>query len=158
MSEKRNMNGLEKDDILQKEYLRENPYTLPDNYFASVEDAVHKRIHKEETGSNPVLAFFKTSIALACLFGIVFGFGYGAMYLTGTIDQEEETVTYASLEGDSSIDELITKIMGNSPIIETAEEIEAYPNMPDTLSIDKEQIEQYLIDSNISISTLASLE
>jgi hypothetical protein len=80
------------------------------------------------------------------------------MYLTGTLDQEEETVTYASLEGDSSIDELITKIMGNSPIIETAEEIEEYPNMPDTLSINKEQIEQYLIDSNISISTLASLE
>ncbi len=158
MSEKRNMNGLEKDDILHKEYLRENPYTLPDNYFASVEDAVHRRIHKEERGFNPLLAFFKTSIALASLFGIIFGFGYGAMYLTGTLGQEEETATYASVEGDSSIEELMTKIMGNSPIIETAEEIEAYPNMPDTLSIDKEQIEQYLIDSNISISTLASLE
>ena len=62
MSEKRNMNGLEKDDILQKEYLRENPYTLPDNYFASVEDAVHKRIHKEESGFNPLLAFLGQSL------------------------------------------------------------------------------------------------
>ena len=80
------LDGKEK-DILQRESLKENPFVVPQGYFSSVEDAVHQKIHTEEK-VNPLVSFFKTGIALASVFGIVFGLGYGAMYLT------DRTITY----------------------------------------------------------------
>ena len=152
------LDGKEK-DILQRESLKENPFVVPQGYFSSVEDAVHQKIHTEEK-VNPLISFFKTGIALASVFGIVFGLGYGAMYLTDTLDASKsasEIPAYASNE-EAGIDELIISAIGNYPIMDTEEEIENSPNMSDTLTINKEVIEQYLIDSDLSISALAALE
>ena len=152
------LDGKEK-DILQRESLKENPFVVPQGYFSSVEDAVHQKIHIEEK-VNPLVSFFKTGIALASVFGIVFGLGYGAMFLTDTLDANKtasEIPAYAS-NADANIDEFIISAIGNYPIMETEEEIENSPNMSDTLSINKEIIEQYLIDSDLSISALAALE
>ena len=125
------LDGKEK-DILQRDYLKENPFSVPQGYFAAVEDAVHQKIHKEEK-VNPLASFFKTTVALASVFGIVFGLGYGAMYLTDTLDTTStEIPAYASNEAESE-DEFI-------------------------ISATEEEIEQYLIDSNLSISALAALE
>ena len=144
-------------DILQSANLKENPFVVPQGYFASVEDAVHQKIHKEEK-VNPLVSFFKTGIALASVFGIVFGLGYGAMYLTDTLDTTKSSIpAYASTD-EANIDEFIISAIGNYPIMETEEEIENSPNMSDTLNINKEMIEQYLIDSDLSISALAALE
>lgn len=144
-------------DILQSANLKENPFVVPQGYFASVEDAVHQKIHKEEK-VNPLVSFFKTGIALASVFGIVFGLGYGAMYLTDTLDTTESPIPAVASNEEANIDELIISAIGNSPIMETEEEIENSPDMSDTLSINKEMIEQYLIDSDLSISALAALE
>jgi methyltransferase-like protein len=121
-------------DILQNANLKENPFSVPQGYFSSVEEAVHQKIHKEEK-VNPLVSFFKTSIALASVFGIVFGLGYGAMYLTDTLDSNtsaNQAPVYASNEEENT-DEF-------------------------TISASEEEIEQYLIDSDLSISALAALE
>ena len=144
-------------DILQSANLKENPFVVPQGYFASVEDAVHQKIHKEEK-VNPLVSFFKTGIALASVFGIVFGLGYGAMYLTDTLDTTESPIPAVASNVEANIDELIISAIGNYPIMETEEEIENSPDMSDTLNINKEMIEQYLIDSDLSISALAALE
>ena len=144
-------------DILQSSNLKENPFVVPQGYFASVEDAVNQKIHKEEK-VNPLVSFFKTGIALASVFGIVFGLGYGAMYLTDTLDTTESPIPAVASNEEANIDELIISAIGNYPIMETEEEIENSPDMSDTLSINKEMIEQYLIDSDLSISALAALE
>lgn len=125
------LDGKEK-DILQRDYLKENPFSVPQGYFTAVEDAVHQKIHKEEK-VNPLVSFFKTTVALASVFGIVFGLRYGAMYLTDTLDTTStEIPAYASNEAESE-DEFI-------------------------ISATEEEIEQYLIDSDLSISALAALE
>lgn len=157
MQENRKMTDIVEKDILQTPHLKENPYAVPNGYFASVEDAVHEKISAASGNTNPVLAFFKTSIALASVFGIVFGLGYGAMYLTDTLESQEN-LPEPMAENDLDFDEMLIKTIGNYPIMETAEEIDNYPNMSDTLVIDKDQIEQYLIDSDISIAALAALE
>ena len=144
-------------DILQSANLKENPFVVPQGYFASVEDAVHQKIHKEEK-VNPLVSFFKTGIALASVFGIVFGLGYGAMYLTDTLDTTGSPIPAVASNVEANIDELIISAIGNYPIMETEEEIENSPDMSDTLNINKEMIEQYLIDSDLSISALAALE
>lgn len=121
-------------DILQNANLKENPFSVPQGYFSSVEEAVHQKIHKEEK-VNPLVSFFKTSIALASVFGIIFGLGYGAMYLTDTLDTNTSATqapVYASNEEENT-DEF-------------------------TISASEEEIEQYLIDSDLSISALAALE
>ncbi len=125
-------NGKER-DILRQEYLKENPYTLPQNYFATVEDAVREKIHGKPAKESAILNGIKTCTAFAAVFAIVFGLGYGAMYLTGT-DEYNNTPE---------------QILSQS---EPAAQIDPLE------SSDTDYIEQYLIDSNVSIATLASLE
>ncbi len=128
-------NGKER-DILQQEYLKDNPYTLPQNYFAAVEDSVREKIHGKSTKESAFMNSIKTCIAFASVFAIIFGLGYGAMYVTGTTD----------INGNNNHEEMI--YTQSQPV-----------QISDTLdSADTDYIEQYLIESNISITTLASLE
>lgn len=157
VGDKEIINGTER-DILQNPSLKENPFVVPDGYFASIEDSVHRKIYAGKENINPLLAFLKTSVTLASVFGIVFGFGYGAMYLTNTLNTQGPATSMSIADTDSSLDELLIKAIGNYPIMATPEEIDNYPNISDTLIINKEQIEQYLIDFNVSITALASLE
>ena len=60
-------------DILQESKLKQNPYTVPEGYFASVEDAVHHKIHNQQP-ENALVSAFKSGLALACTFAIIFGF------------------------------------------------------------------------------------
>ena len=144
-------------DILQESKLKQNPYTVPEGYFASVEDAVHHKIHNQQP-ENALVSAFKSGLALACTFAIIFGFGYGAMYLTNTSTQQNGSDSYIVEESYSNTEEFIIGTIGNSVLMATDEEINEYPNMTDTVVINKEVIEQYLIDSDISIAALASLE
>ena len=68
---------IKEQDILQRESLKENPYTLPQGYFAMVEDSVQKRIHSENhTGSeNRLIAMLKPSLMLAVTYAMIFGLG-----------------------------------------------------------------------------------
>ena len=126
-------NGKER-DILEQNYLRENPYTLPQNYFAKVEDSVREKIKGEAKAPKGIRLAdaVKTCTAFAAVFAIVFGLGYGAMYFTGTAKKQQPNELYSQTE----------------------------PSVPaNTLEdADINYIEQYLIESNVSIATLASLE
>ncbi len=129
-------NGKER-DILQQEHLRENPYGLPQNYFAAVEDAVREKIHGKPSKAEQLRNGFQTCVAFASVFAIVFGLGYGAMYVTGT-------ATEAATNEENGTEQILSQ---TQPVPTS-----------DTLNVEKDYIEQYLIDSNVSIATLASVE
>lgn len=160
-----------KEDILQRSSLKENPYTLPDDYFAMVEDNIQKKIHgsdeaAEERGLIPVL---RTAIMLACTFAIILGFGYGIMYVTEHVTAGDSQNIVAleqseEIENDSLDQEQIFDTIGSQAILETisnnyyADAEEGGQTIDGNITVDKDNIEQYLIESNISLITLASLE
>ena len=158
-------------DILEKERLKENPFGTPQGYFESMRQEVMEKIsatpvyvpEKEEPAT--FMTYFKPAFALAAVFAIVFGMGYGAMYMTGTVQDEEtqlqaqqtleENATFAGTE--ISEDELIY------PIGDTLENLYAQESSDASIDIvepeiNKEEIEQYLIDTRISTIALALLE
>ena len=154
---------IHKDDILGRDYLKDNPYTLPKGYFAQVEDSVSKRIHvdtdEQERGLVP---FLKSAVMLASTFGVILGMGYGAMYLT---NQSKESTTPQFVENSinynapDSLENDIIDIMSATAVLETlTESDELTQNNFDLLEVNKDNIEEYLIESNISLITLASLE
>ena len=154
---------IHKDDILERDYLKENPYSLPKGYFSQVEDSVSKRIHADSSGQERgFVPFLKTAVMLACTFGLIIGMGYGAMYLT---NQSKESTPPQFVEKNiyyntpDSLENDIIDIMNTAAVLETlAEDDEFTQNNYDSLNVDKDNIEEYLIESNISLITLASLE
>lgn len=158
-------------DILEKERLKENPFGTPQGYFESMRQEVMEKIsatpvyvpEKEE----PVtfMTYFKPAFALAAVFAIVFGMGYGAMYMTGTVQDEEtqlqaqqtleENATFAGTE--ISEDELIYLIGDTLENLYAQESSDASIDIVEP-EINKEEIEQYLIDTRISTIALALLE
>ncbi|MBR7157673.1 MAG: hypothetical protein IKD16_04680 [Bacteroidales bacterium] len=154
-------------DILERASLRENPYSLPQGYFAMVEDSVQKRIHNQESAipQNRLVEMLKPCLMLAITFGVIFGLGYGAMYVTGTTSQNEERPLIVQ---ESSNDESSNQLEDDSffdtvpsiTIIESLAEAESDDSFSEFENdqANKDNIEQYLIESNISLITLASLE
>ena len=154
---------IKEQDILQRESLKENPYTLPQGYFAMVEDSVQKRIHSENhTGSeNRLIAMLKPSLMLAVTFAMIFGLGYGAMYLTGTASQDEENNLIVMDNGSGQTEEdTIFGTVRSIALLESLTEDYSEENPVEVVNhqVNKDNIEQYLIESNISLITLASLE
>ena len=158
-------------DILEKERLKENPFGTPQGYFESMRQEVMEKIsatpvyipEKEEPAT--FMTYFKPAFALAAVFAIVFGMGYGAMYITGTA-QEEDTQLQAqqALEENSTFpgteiseDELIYLIGDTLENLYTQEGSETTVDIVEP-EINKEEIEQYLIDTRISTIALALLE
>ena len=158
-------------DILEKERLKENPFGTPQGYFESMRQAVMEKIsatpvyvpEKEEPAT--FMTYFKPAFALAAVFAIVFGMGYGAMYITGTAQDEEtqlqaqqtleENATFAGTE--ISEDELIYLIGDTLENLYAQESSDASIDIVEP-EINKEEIEQYLIDTRISTIALALLE
>lgn len=163
------MNDFE--DILGKEKLKENPFGVPQGYFESVRQEVMEKISSspayvpEKAEPATFFTYFKPAFALAAVFAIVFGIGYGAMYITGVVQAGETQLQADYTEAGSSEftgtelteDELIS-IIGN-----TLDNLYAQENSDTAieiieLEINKEEIEQYLIDTRISSVALALLE
>lgn len=158
-------------DILEKERLKENPFGTPQGYFESMRQEVMEKIsatpvyvpEKEEPAT--FMTYFKPAFALATVFAIVFGMGYGAMYMTGTVQDEEtqlqaqqtleENATFAGTE--ISEDELIYLIGDTLENLYAQESSDASIDIVEP-EINKEEIEQYLIDTRISTIALALLE
>ncbi|MBQ7017467.1 MAG: hypothetical protein IJN06_00485 [Bacteroidales bacterium] len=158
-------------DILEKERLKENPFGTPQGYFESMRQEVMEKIsatpvyvpEKEEPAT--FMTYFKPAFALAAVFAIVFGMGYGAMYITGTAQDEEtqlqaqqtleENATFAGTE--ISEDELIYLIGDTLENLYAQESSDASIDIVEP-EINKEEIEQYLIDTRISTIALALLE
>lgn len=166
-------------DILSREYLKENPYTLPKNYFSKVEDEVQKKITAEEGREGSFASVLKTTIALACTFGLILGMGKGAMLLTkrmtGTEIGDKSSLS-ADLPENENIEEseIILSLSSNYQLIDllSQDEVEEMAagkeraaeynrdgtSFNKTNGTDSDKIEDYLIDSNISLITLASIE
>ncbi len=154
-------------DILQRPSLKENPYTLPQGYFAMVEDSVRKRIHNEEEyeSGKRWITILKPAVMLAMTFGAIFGLGYGAMYVTGTTQQEsnsnfivkDEPAEHPATTFDT---ETLFETMRSTALLEALIEPsnDETPASTGNYECHKDNIEQYLIESNVSLITLASLE
>lgn len=158
-------------DILEEKKLKENPFGVPQGYFESMRQEVMEKIsatpvyvpEKEEPAT--FMTYFKPAFALAAVFAIVFGMGYGAMYITGTAQDEEtqlhaqqtleENATFAGTE--ISEDELIYLIGDTLENLYAQESSDASIDIVEP-EINKEEIEQYLIDTRISTIALALLE
>ena len=78
MSDKENIEN----DILQNRELKKYPFDVPESYFSSLEDSVHKRIHKSPSRLSIFIMRLKPALMLALTFGIIAGLGYGVAALT----------------------------------------------------------------------------
>ncbi|MBQ1219563.1 MAG: hypothetical protein IIX76_06365 [Bacteroidales bacterium] len=128
-------------NILENSTLKANPFIVPNGYIAEVERSVMETI--TPTGQQPgknrfgIIEILKPAIGLAACFALIFGIGYGALYLTGNTESKNSTSTVQIAEE-------------NIP--------ESTETESDTIYINEDAAEEYLINSGVSSSTLASLE
>lgn len=94
--------GLENPELKQ-------PYgSVPDGYWASLEAAVQDRIHSEEAPADGPMSLWertKSHVFLALSFCIIMGFGYGVMWLTGTMDQQDSVAGSGSWDLSALVEE-----------------------------------------------------
>lgn len=158
------------EDILMKESLKGNPFGVPQGYFDSMKEEVMAKVSAApvyvEQKAEPAtfLTYFKPAFALALMFGLIFGIGYGALYITGATQNEGD-----SLQADSAAtetvytgtelteDELISIIGDTLENLYAQESTEAAVEIAEP-EINSEEIEQYLIDTRVSTIALALLE
>lgn len=150
-------------DILQSPSLKENPFTVPNGYFAKVENDLHVRIYNQENESGSVLSFFRTTIAMVAMFALVFVLGYSVFYITGTSDYKnmeiagETAIMGNNNTSDAISDEELIQYLGSYPAYNQQDTSEKIDVIEPTLN--KDEIEQYLIDTNASsLVVLAALE
>lgn len=128
-------------NILENSTLKANPFIVPTGYFAEVERSVMETITPtgQQQGKNRfgIIEILKPAIGLATCFALIFGIGYGALYLTGNTESKNSTSTVQIAEE-------------NIP--------ESTETESDTIYINEDAAEEYLINSGVSSSTLASLE
>lgn len=161
----------ETDSILEKSNLKENPFGVPSGYFSSMQDEVMAKIsaipvmppqqyETEEAAPAGFMTYFKPAFAMAAMFGIIFGLGYGAMKITGTYT-DDEAITQELLISDGqsaelSEDDVISIFNISIEDIFASQNYEAI-DIKET-DISYEDIEQYLIDSRVPATSLALLE
>lgn len=128
-------------NILENSTLKANPFIVPTGYFAEVERSVMETITPtgQQQGKNRfgIIEILKPAIGLVACFALIFGIGYGALYLTGNTESKNSTSTVQIAEE-------------NIP--------ESTETESDTIYINEDAAEEYLINSGVSSSTLASLE
>lgn len=154
------------EDILSRSSLKENPFGVPSGYFAAMQEEVMQKIssgnameQEEEPQAAPAtfITYFKPALSLAAVFAIVFGMGWSVMKVTEIyapeteLAQIDETPLTEEEEIISILDITLEDIYmaGN-----TAAEEDAQP----TITLNKEVIEQYLIDSGYPLTAIATLE
>lgn len=72
----------ENKNILEDPSLKCNPFSMPDGYIESLEDALHEQIATEEKPSGGFIAVLKPALLLAAMFALIFAMGYGVLSLT----------------------------------------------------------------------------
>lgn len=135
-------------------HLKENPFKVPDGYFTRIEGEIWDKIHADSGFSFHKI--FKPAIALAASFAIIFAFGWGIMKLT------ESSSSLSTDEGIMISDYIKSRFENIS--IDSLDDYAPYGIESDELNNDQdeyayeEEIEQYLIETNTSILTIALLE
>lgn len=153
-------------DILNKEYLKENSFRVPEGYFEDFDKALLNKLN--ESNVEPVMPavednrpawvhLLKPAVGLVASFSTIFFLGWGIMKLTTSpyqINNLTEMAKTGSGKHVISEEDLLKSTLADYNF-EAAYEI---ITSDDTSKIDPEAIEEYLINSNISQLGLASLE
>jgi hypothetical protein len=72
-------------DILQREEFRQNPFTAPEGYFASLEDSLRDKVFATEKKPAGFVGVLKPALVMACSFAVIFAIGYGILSMTGSL-------------------------------------------------------------------------
>jgi len=156
----------EERDILNRDEMRSNPFGTPAGYFESLEGSVWARINNGEgisaerarakvckgriTGFKGIGAIhwnhiIRSTASLAASFAIILALGYGVIELT------------RSLAPGEAASEISAQRVGDTTIVpkenNSASEMES-----ETDSEELSPMEQYLVDSGISVYAIASAE
>lgn len=70
-------------DILQREEFRQNPFTAPEGYFASLEDSLRDKVFATEKKPAGFVGVLKPALMMACSFAVILGISYGILSMTG---------------------------------------------------------------------------
>lgn len=108
-------------NILEQESLKQAPFTVPEGYFATVEDRVRERISKP-ANSRRLWTVLKPGIAVAAMFLIIFGIGYVTLSLTGTLGSGR-SAQLADAEPVSAVEENLNEAIEALPDEELLEYI-----------------------------------
>ena len=131
----------ENKNILEDPSLKCNPFSMPDGYIESLEDALHEQIATEEKPSGGFIAVLKPALLLAAMFALIFAMGYGVLSLTDA--------THPHKAAEPSI-ALLEEGLVESSFIDFYEESDESQDG----SIDEDEILDYLSYS-LSYSSLA---
>ena len=76
-------------DILQRNEFRQSPFTVPEGYFASLEDSLRDKVLV--TGKMPAgfVGVLKPALMMACSFAVILGIGYGILSMTGSLSSQK---------------------------------------------------------------------
>lgn len=126
-----------------KNDMTQNPFTVPDGYFESLEDRVRERIHRPATTFATFVMKAKPAFMMALMFGVIAGFGWIASRITPLLYEDpmdsedpimamieqgylESSFIYAYSE-EINLDEAFTYSLENTVTIEgeVEEELEA---------------------------------
>ena len=88
--------------ILEQDSLKRAPFTVPEGYFATVEDRVRERIAKPARSSR-LWTVLKPGIAVAAMFLVIFGIGYATLSLTGTLGSGRSARMLADADTEISV-------------------------------------------------------
>jgi hypothetical protein len=72
-------------DILQREEFRQNPFTVPEGYFASMENSLRDKVFATEKKPAGFVGVLKPALVMACSFAVIFAIGYGILSMTGSL-------------------------------------------------------------------------
>ena len=153
-------------DILERSSLKENPFGVPNGYFAAMQEEVMQKISsgnametEEEPQRAPVtfITYFKPALSLAAVFAIVFGMGWSVMKVT-EIYAPETPLAQTEEISLTEEEEIISILDINVEDIYAASNPSAEDDLPANTTLDKEVIEQYLIDSGYPLTAIAILE
>ena len=154
------------EDILSRSSLKENPFGVPSGYFAAMQEEVMQKIssgnameQEEEPQAAPAtfITYFKPALSLAAVFAIVFGMGWSVMKVTEIYAPETELAQIDETPLTEE-EEIISILDITLEDIYMAGNIAAEEDAQPTITLNKEVIEQYLIDSGYPLTAIATLE
>ena len=154
------------EDILSRSSLKENPFGVPSGYFAAMQEEVMQKIssgnameQEEEPQAAPAtfITYFKPALSLAAVFAIVFGMGWSVMKVTEIYAPETELAKIDETPLTEE-EEIISILDITLEDIYMAGNIAAEEDAQPTITLNKEVIEQYLIDSGYPLTAIATLE
>ena len=84
-------------DILDRQEFRENPFTVPEGYFASLEDTLREKVFPAGKRHAGVAGVLKPALMMAFSFAIIIGLGYGVLSLTHSLDRQSPISEYDAI-------------------------------------------------------------